>query len=236
MTFKLSLGLFLFMNLSCTGQSPKVDLQNDVLGKSKNDLVFEGIILRETDIVPSVAYGVLEKEIESHFGFYDINLSGAVEKGRPYGTNNLSFYYKKETQLINAIKFTSYQTDLSKQVEAKIIEVYGQPNFTGFQNEKLKIEGVYSRKVWEDKQRGGMLFLELKRDSKIHDKSVLETIVCIVDSSDSILVDYFCGGGFQYWGDFLERRNSIDDKNYTYQDFLEEKKNNVSDYYNKLTQ
>jgi len=141
-----------------------------------------------------------------------------------YLANQVVFFIGTKTNKAEAyqlnIKTTAETAKLEKALEKKL----GKTQFY------YKHDGM-SFRIWESK--GITYFLEVNGTTSYNGVKTISSFLHVVNNNYPLLYNYFMGGGFGYYEDYIAAKGRNKKANYSYGDFVREKVAAGSDYYGK---
>lgn len=154
------------------------------------------------------------------------SLEGSIDNSPTiaYLANGIRFYIDKKTNLVEAyhlgIKTTEETSKLEKALETK----FGK-TFYYYKDKDMNF------RIWEYK--GNTYFLEVNSTTVYSGNHTISSDLYVVNNKCTEFYNYYMAGGFGYYKDYISAKNKSTKKNYSYNDFLNDMKEQGSDYYLK---
>ena len=146
-------------------------------------------------------------------------LSGSMvdnedKKNRFFAANYATFYVEKAGGQITAYEIHTETRDKTALLEAALQEQFGKPDY-------FYRDPDFSARVWE---RGGkFFFFDTNNTTAVMGEKTRTADLMVVSSKSPALLEWFAsGGGFSYYGDYLDERAKPEHqgKPYRYADFF----------------
>ena len=156
------------------------------------------------------------------------SLYGSIDNSpnTSYMANFVKFYIDKKTNQIEAYKLETKTTQETKKLEKALEAKFGK-TFYHYKDPSMTF------RIWEYKNN--TYFLEINYTTVYNDKASVTGDLCVVNNKADGFYNYYMAGGFGYYQDYLRAKKENLNKNYTYNDFLNEMKEEGNDYYlNKI--
>jgi hypothetical protein len=213
----LVLSIFLFMSLqSCHSQTFDLSVLQFPVAKSS----LEKYKLEDQKIQLGTKYELFNSSNPDLMYFSKAKLSGKNAKGTSSeNTNSVTFYNQENENKIYGYQIQTFTTAESNKLLTALIAMLGNPRFDYKKDDRFRIWETADKKVI-------YLFEYSTPDGNADAESELKVLHTGADD----LVNYFLGGGFMYYKDYLLARAKKTGV-YTYTDFLKEKKAENRLYY-----
>lgn len=160
--------------------------------------------------------------------FNGYNFSGSLANTALPLNNKLFFYEEDATKRVDAYEINIKTTNKAEKFEDLLTNKLGKPDFY-YRNEE------FSFRIWE--LGGKIYFFETNNTGKYNGNKFKSCSLRVVNSQNKFLIDFFSGGGFQYYGNYLYEKNKPEnkDRKFTYGDFIhkKEKEDGLDSYFLK---
>lgn len=154
------------------------------------------------------------------------SLSGSIDNSTntPYMANFVKFYIDKKTNQVEAYRLETKTTMETEKLERALEAKFGK-TFYHYKDPSMTF------RIWEYK--GNTYFLEINFTTVYNGRACVTGNVCVVNNQAEEFYNYYMAGGFGYYQDYLRAKKKSSKGNYTYNDFLNEMKDEGNDYYLK---
>ncbi len=157
--------------------------------------------------------------------FNNVNFSG--ENPDASYENKVTFYFNKKDSIINRYQLETLVTEQSNKLIEVLREKLGEPNYTGFSDEKNKQDSYPSEFIWEDIKNGLLYHISYTKQHYGMDSNL--NVMPIAENYPAL-------PGITYWEDFIIERKKRGNPNYTYQQFIiDETEHDPENVYNTYT-
>ena len=160
--------------------------------------------------------------------FQGESLYGSIDDSpnTSYMANLVRFYIDKKTNQVEAYKLETKTTEETKKLEKALEAKFGK-TFYHYKDPSMTF------RIWEF--NGNTYFLEINYTTVYNGKASVTGDLCVVNNKAEGFYNYYMAGGFGYYQDYLRARKKSSKGSYTYNDFLNEMKDEGNDYYlNKI--